>query len=303
MPAIAATHLSKRYGRAKAVDDLSFTIEQGEIVGFLGPNGAGKTTTLRMLAGLIRPTSGSSQVLGRKVPSQQLLNVGTMIEEPAFYPYMTGRANLRHAGLLHGGVAEARVDEILSFVSMDQAADKRVSAYSQGMRQRLGLARALLWNPKVLLLDEPTNGLDPVGIAEIRENLRSIAQQGVTILISSHILAEIEKLVERILAVEKGKLLFDGPLRQLVMHMEEAAVVYVLEAVSQEALTSALQSFGYVPQTLDQARVRVGVPVDDVPGLLKRLVDAGVEILEARRDTDNLEGAYLRLLKEDGRPS
>ena len=303
MPAIAATHLSKRYGRAKAVDDLSFTIEQGEIVGFLGPNGAGKTTTLRMLAGLIRPTSGSSQVLGRKVPSQQLLNVGTMIEEPAFYPYMTGRANLRHAGLLHGGVAEARIAEILSFVSMDQAADKRVSAYSQGMRQRLGLARALLWNPKVLLLDEPTNGLDPVGIAEIRENLRSIAQQGVTILVSSHILAEIEKLVERILAVEKGKLLFDGPLRQLVMHMEEAAVVYVLEAVSQEALTSALQSFGYAPQTLDVARVRVGVPVDDVPGLLKRLVDAGVEILEARRDTDNLEGAYLRLLKEDGRPS
>ncbi len=303
MPAIAATNLSKRYGRAKAVDDLSFTIEQGEIVGFLGPNGAGKTTTLRMLAGLIRPTSGSSQVLGRKVPSQQLLNVGTMIEEPAFYPYMTGRANLRHAGLLHGGVAEARIDEILSFVSMDQAADKRVSAYSQGMRQRLGLARALLWNPKVLLLDEPTNGLDPVGIAEIRENLRSIAQQGVTILISSHILAEIEKLVERILAVEKGKLLFDGPLRQLVMHMEEAAVVYVLEAVSQEALTSALQSFGYAPQTLDAARVRVGVPVDDVPGLLKRLVDADVEVLEARRDTDNLEGAYLRLLKEDGRPS
>ena len=303
MPAIAATHLSKRYGRAKAVDNLSFTIQQGEIVGFLGPNGAGKTTTLRMLAGLIRPTSGSSQVLGRKVPSQQLLNVGTMIEEPAFYPYMTGRANLRHAGLLHGGVAEARIDEILSFVSMDQAADKRVSAYSQGMRQRLGLARALLWNPKVLLLDEPTNGLDPVGIAEIRENLRSIAQQGVTILISSHILAEIEKLVERILAVEKGKLLFDGPLRQLMMHMEEAAVVYVLEAVSQEALTSALQSFGYAPQTLDAARVRVGVPVDDVPGLLKRLVDADVEVLEARRDTDNLEGAYLRLLKEDGRPS
>ena len=132
---------------------------------------------------------------------------------------------------------------------MDKAAEKRVSAYSQGMRQRLGLARALLWKPKVLLLDEPTNGLDPVGIAEIRENLRSIAQQGVTILVSSHILAEIEKLVERILAVEKGKLLFDGPLRQLVMHMEEAAVVYVLEAVDrQEALTSGrCESFGYAP--------------------------------------------------------
>ncbi|CAN5904732.1 N/A [soil metagenome] len=303
MPAITATNLSKRYGRARAVDDLSFTIEQGEIVGFLGPNGAGKTTTLRMLAGLIRPTSGSSQVLGRKVPSEQLLEVGTMIEEPAFYPYMSGRANLRHAGLLHGGVSESRIDEILAFVSMDKAADKRVSAYSQGMRQRLGLGRALLWNPKVLLLDEPTNGLDPVGIAEIRENLRATAQQGVTILISSHILAEIEKLVERILAVEKGKLLFDGPLRQLVMHMEEQAVVYVLEAVDRDVLETALHGFGYAPETLDAARVRVGVPTADVPGLLKRLVDANVEVLEARRDTDNLEGAYLRLLKEDGRPS
>ena len=303
MPAITATHLSKRYGRATAVDNLSFTIDQGEIVGFLGPNGAGKTTTLRMLAGLIRPTSGSSQVLGRKVPSEQLLDVGTMIEEPAFYPYMTGRANLRHAGLLHGGVSEKRIDEILSFVSMDKAAEKRVSAYSQGMRQRLGLARALLWKPKVLLLDEPTNGLDPVGIAEIRENLRATAQQGVTILVSSHILAEIEKLVERILAVEKGKLLFDGPLRQLVMHMEEQAVVYVLEAVDRSALETALRGFGYAPEPLDATRVRVGVPTVDVPNLIKRLVAANVEVLEARRDTDNLEGAYLRLLQEDGRPS
>ena len=303
MPAIAATHLSKRYGRARAVENLSFSIEQGEIVGFLGPNGAGKTTTLRMLAGLIRPTSGSSQILDRKVPSAKLLEVGTMIEEPAFYPYMTGRANLRHAGLLHGGVAEGRISEVLAFVSMDKAAEKRVSAYSQGMRQRLGLARALLWKPKVLLLDEPTNGLDPVGIAEIRENLRSIAQQGVTILVSSHILAEIEKLVERIIAVEKGELLFDGPLRQLVMHMEEQAVVYVLEATDRETLEAALRDFGYTPQILDAVRVRVGVPTAEVPGLLGRLVGAGVEVLEARRDVDNLEGAYLRLLKEDGRPS
>lgn len=303
MPAIAATNLSKHYGRARAVDNLSFSIEQGEIVGFLGPNGAGKTTTLRMLAGLVRPTSGSSQILDRKVPSPKLLEVGTMIEEPAFYPYMTGRDNLRHAGLLHGGVSERRIDEILAFVSMDKAAAKRVAAYSQGMRQRLGLARALLWKPKVLLLDEPTNGLDPVGIAEIRENLRAIAQQGVTILVSSHILAEIEKLVERILAVEKGKLLFDGPLRQLVMHMKEQAVVYVLEAIDRERLEETLRGFGYAPQALDAAHVKVGVPTADVAGFLGRLVGADVEVTEVRRDTDNLEGAYLRLLKEDGKPS
>jgi ABC-2 type transport system ATP-binding protein len=214
--AIEARNLSKLYGRRFAVEDASFTIQPGELVGFLGPNGAGKTTTLRMLAGLIRPTSGEGFILGERVPGAQLRRIGTMIEEPSFYPYLSGRDNLRHAARLHGGVDDARVDEVLAFVGMDTAAGKRVRAYSQGMRQRLGLARALLWKPDVLLLDEPTNGLDPVGIAEIRENLRAIAASGVTVLISSHILAEIQKLVERLLVIEGGRLVFDGSLQSLL---------------------------------------------------------------------------------------
>ncbi len=285
------------------MDNLSFSIEQGEIVGFLGPNGAGKTTTLRMLAGLIRPSKGNSTILGRAVPGPSLLNVGTMIEEPSFYGYMSGRDNLRHAAKLHGGVPERRIDEMLEFVGMDQAARKKVGAYSQGMRQRLGLARALLWQPKVLLLDEPTNGLDPVGIAEIRENLRTIAQQGVTILVSSHILAEIEKLVERILAVEKGKLLFDGPMQQLLKRLDEQTVTYRLEAQDQEKLRAALEDLNLTVQVLDSQYVRVVVPQTEAATLLSRLIQVGVELLEARRETDSLEGAYLRLLKEDGRPS
>jgi len=216
MNAITATGLTKRYGAKAAVADATFTIEQGEIVGFLGPNGAGKTTTLRMLAGLVRPTEGSCTVLGQPVPGATLREVGTMIEEPSFYPYMTGRSNLRHAALLHGDVPPSRVDEVLEFVSLQDAADKKVRAYSQGMRQRLALARALLWRPKVMLLDEPTNGLDPTGIAEVRESLRSVASEGVTVLVSSHILAEIEKLVDRILAIDAGRIVFDGPLRELV---------------------------------------------------------------------------------------
>lgn len=303
MSAISASHLTKRYGRVNAVDNLSFSIEQGEIVGFLGPNGAGKTTTLRMLAGLIRPSKGNSTILGRAVPGPSLLNVGTMIEEPSFYGYMSGRDNLRHAAKLHGGVPERRIDEMLEFVGMDQAARKKVGAYSQGMRQRLGLARALLWQPKVLLLDEPTNGLDPVGIAEIRENLRTIAQQGVTILVSSHILAEIEKLVERILAVEKGKLLFDGPMQQLLKRLDEQTVTYRLEAQDQEKLRAALEDLNLTVQVLDSQYVRVVVPQTEAATLLSRLIQVGVELLEARRETDSLEGAYLRLLKEDGRPS
>jgi ABC-2 type transport system ATP-binding protein len=303
MPAIVADNLSKRYGRSYAVRDLSFRIEQGELVGFLGPNGAGKTTTLRMLAGLIRPSSGRSRILDRAVPSATLRDVGTMIEEPSFYPYRTGRDNLRHAAKLHGGVPGARIEEVLEFVGMDQAAGKRVAAYSQGMRQRLGLARALLWKPRVLLLDEPTNGLDPVGIAEIRENLRQVARQGVTVLVSSHILAEVEKLAERILAVEKGKLLFDGPLAHLLSRMDQQRVSYVLEASDQAALMAALRDLGHDPRALDHAHVRVLVPTEAAPDLLRQLALRGVALSEARRETDSLEGAYLRLLREDGRPS
>jgi ABC-2 type transport system ATP-binding protein len=300
--AISAQNLTKRYGRKAAVENVSFGIETGEIVGFLGPNGAGKTTTLRMLAGLIRPTHGEGRILDERVPGPTLREVGTMIEEPSFYPYMTGRDNLRHAALLHGDVSEARIDEMLAFVGMDQAANKRVAAYSQGMRQRLGLARALLWQPKVLLLDEPTNGLDPVGIAEIRENLREIAQRGVTILISSHILAEIEKLVERVLVIERGRLLFDGSVRMLTTRLDEPQVVYALEASERERLQEALGRYGYPFEALE-AGFRVTVPAAEATGLLRRLALDGVDIVEARREKDTLEGAYLRLLREDGRPS
>ena len=303
MSAISATNLTKRYGRRAAVNDMSFEIQQGEIVGFLGPNGAGKTTTLRMLAGLIRPSSGQTRILDGRTPGPTLREVGTMIEEPSFYPYMTGRSNLKHISLLHGGVSEARIDEVLRFVRMENAAQKKLSAYSQGMRQRLGLARALLWRPKVLLLDEPTNGLDPVGIAEIRENLRRTAQEGVTILISSHILAEIEKLVERVLVVERGELLFDGPLRKLTQHLDEAAITYQLEATDPDVLKSALEGFGYPVSTLETGRVRVTVPQNETPTLLSRLAENHVQVLEARREEDTLEDAYLRLLREDGRPS
>ena len=171
------------------------------------------------------------------------------------------------------------------------------------MRQRLGLARALLWRPRVLLLDEPTNGLDPVGIAEFRESLRATARQGVTVLVSSHILAEIEKLVERILAIEKGRLLFDGPLDQLLVRMDEQRVVYRVEATDQLALLAAFKEMNLGAEAFDDRVVRVAVPTSETTRFLSGLVHRGVELLEARRETDNLEGAYLRLLQEDGKPS
>lgn len=302
MSAISVTQLSKRYRRSYAVDNVSFTVGAGEVVGFLGPNGAGKTTTLRMLAGLIRPSSGEARILGEGVPGPGLLQVGTMIEEPSFYPYLSGYDNLRYTTLLHGGVGEARIREVLAFVRMEAAADKKLSAYSQGMRQRLGLARALLWRPKVLLLDEPTNGLDPVGIAEIRENLRLVAQQGVTVLISSHILAEIEKLVERVLVIEKGRLLFDGPLHQLTRQLSATEVTYELTATDGTALHNALTGYGY-EVTAVETGLSVQVPQGEADALLSRLAGDGVKVREARRKEESLESAYLRLVRQDSRPS
>ncbi len=303
MTAIAAYDLTKRYGRAVAVSDIDFEIEAGEIVGFVGPNGAGKTTTLRMLAGLVRPTSGRAAVLGRPVPGPTLREVGTMIEEPSFYPYMSGRDNLRHAALLHGDVPAGRVDEALEFVKLENAAEKRVKAYSQGMRQRLALARALLWRPQVLLLDEPTNGLDPTGIAEFRESLRQVAQAGATVLISSHILSEVEKLVDRVLAIDKGVLRFDGTLTQLLAQAGGQVARFVLKASDRAGLLEALARLGYEAKAQGPEGVEVEVPEAEADDLMFRLAGEGVRVTSATRHADDLESAYLRLVGVEGRPS
>ena len=303
MNAITAEGLTKRYGNKAAVDAVTFSVEEGEIVGFLGPNGAGKTTTLRMLAGLVRPSAGTCTVLGSRVPGPTLSEVGTMIEEPSFYPYLTGRANLRHAALLHGGVPHGRIDEVLNFVHMQDAAEKKVKAYSQGMRQRLALARALLWHPRVLLLDEPTNGLDPAGIAEVREALRSVAQTGATVLVSSHILAEIEKLVDRILAIDKGVLRFDGPLHRLLEQMGGQAISYRVRASDQQKLLAALTALGYEPRAVADDAADVSVPQSEADSLIERLTSQGVRVISAAPRGEDLEGAYLRLITPGGRPS
>lgn len=210
MIAISANGLTKRYGRAAAVSDLSFEVTQGEIVGFLGPNGAGKTTTLRMLAGLVKPSAGTCTVLGAAVPGPTLRRVGTMIEEPSFYPYLTGRDNLTHAALLHGDVPRSRVDEVLEFVQLQDAARKRVRAYSQGMRQRLALARALLWRPQVLLLDEPTNGLDVMAVRNLRVLLRRLRDAGHCVLFSTHVMQEVSALCDTVIVLARGQVAAQG---------------------------------------------------------------------------------------------
>ena len=196
---IETRELSKRYGeRTVAVDQLVLRVRRGEVYGFLGPNGAGKTTTLRMLLGLIRPTSGGAQVLGEQPGAPRgLARLGALVEAPAFYPYLSGRDNLRVlAG--HAGVAHARVEEVLAEVGLSARAGDRVAAYSLGMKQRLGVAAALLKDPELLILDEPTNGLDPAGMADMRAFIRSLGERGVTVLLSSHLMGEVEQVSDRV---------------------------------------------------------------------------------------------------------
>jgi ABC-type nitrate/sulfonate/bicarbonate transport system ATPase subunit len=236
------------------------------------------------------------------VPGPALRRVGTMIEEPSFYPYMTGRDNLRYAARLHGGVPERRIDEVLDFVKLDRASDKRVKAYSQGMRQRLGLARSLLWSPEVLLLDEPTNGLDPVGIAEIRENLRAVAAEGVTVLVSSHILARSRswstaswRSTAAASCTTVRSTRWSAPRRRRD-HLPPARQ-------RRPGLLAALRDLGLEPVAEGELGARVTCRRPRPTPSCTRLVRAGVEVLEARRQVDDLEGAYLRLVRGDGRPS
>ena len=218
--AISARGLTKRYGDVPAVDALDLTVERGELYGFLGPNGAGKTTTIRMALGLILPGDGEVALLGEpvRIDRAPLERVGALVEEPAFWKYLSGRKNLEYFARAGSGGDRAgtrtrleRVDAVLETVGLTAAAGKRVKAYSQGMRQRLGLALALLGEPDLLVLDEPTNGLDPTGMREMRVLLRRLADDGTTIFVSSHLLSEVEAMCDRVGVMAQGRLVAEGP--------------------------------------------------------------------------------------------
>jgi ABC-2 type transport system ATP-binding protein len=217
VPAIEIAHLTKRYGETLAVDDLSFTVEPGRLVGFLGPNGAGKTTTLRALLGLIRPTAGSATVEGH--PFVELEDpshtVGAVLDGGMLHPSRTGRNHLRMLARA-AAVPDSRVDELLKLVDLADAADRRAGGYSLGMRQRLGLATALLGDPRVLVLDEPANGLDPQGIRWLRDFLRSLTAEGRAVLVSSHVLAEVAQTADEVVVIARGRSVAQAPLKELL---------------------------------------------------------------------------------------
>lgn len=286
---IKISHLTKRFGNTTAVEDLSFTVEPGRITGFLGPNGAGKTTTLRMLLGLIRPSDGSATVSGRKYTHtrRSITQVGAALEATGFHPGRSGRNHLRVIAA-SAGLSRKRVDETLELVGLGQAARKRVGGYSLGMRQRLGLATALVGHPRVLILDEPANGLDPEGIRWLRGFLRFQAELGVTVLISSHLLQEVDQTVDDVVIINHGRLVKEGSVEQL--RGGARALVRTPDAVR---LAGALQSAQLASTVLD--RNTLHARSDNLRFIGEVASRAGLPIWELREDGSDLEELYFAL--------
>ncbi|KNX36595.1 ABC transporter ATP-binding protein [Luteipulveratus halotolerans] len=286
---IEISNLSKTFGSFRAVDDLSFSVEPGRITGFLGPNGAGKTTSLRMLLGLIRPSSGAATING--VPYASLDNpmqvVGSALEATNFHPGRTGRDHLRVLAAA-ARVPDARVDELLETVGIAAAAKKRAGAYSMGMRQRLGLAAALLGDPQVLILDEPANGLDPEGIRWLRGFLRHLSSEGRTILVSSHMLSEVEQTVDDVVIIANGRLVRQGPISEL--HGERRSLVRTTDA---RRLAQALAEAGHpAQQTGDDTLEVTG---DDPRHIGDTALAVGLPIYELRESKSDLEDLFFQL--------
>ena len=293
MTAVVAESLTKRYGSVLAVDDLSFTLEPGTVTGFLGPNGAGKTTTLRMLLGLAAPTSGHSTVLGRSYAEldRPALSVGAVLEATDFHPGRSGRDHLR---ILADsvGLPGSRADDVLETVELGAAGRRRVKGYSLGMRQRLGLAGALLGDPELLILDEPANGLDPEGVRWLRDFLRSFAAGGRTVLVSSHVLAEVAQTVDQVLIVTHGRLVVESPLAQLTSRVGGTVRV---RTPRPDQLQAALER-EHLEATADRQTLMVrGAGTDRVGEIA---FAAGVPVHELLAEGSSLEEIFLELTAE-----
>ena len=297
--AIEARGLSKRYGTTLAVDDLSFSIAPGTIAGFLGPNGAGKTTTFRMLVGLATPTSGFGRILGRPYQNLEdpIRQVGAMLEVSGYHPSRSGRNHLLLLART-AGIPDQRADELLELVGLGRAAGRAVGGYSSGMRQRLGLAAALLGDPRVLLLDEPANGLDPKGIRWLRDFLRSLAHdQNKTVFVSSHILAEVSQMVDEIVIIDRGRLVTQGPIERVVAHMGSAIAVRTPEA---DRLAELLR--GRQANVTRSAPDRLLVSEVEIEEVGRLAAASGLTLYELREEGLSLEETFLALTeKEDKR--
>ncbi|GAC43348.1 ABC transporter ATP-binding protein [Paenibacillus popilliae] len=295
--------VTKKIRGKTIIDNLSFRVRRGEVYGFLGPNGAGKTTTIRMIVGLMSMTSGRIRIEGHDIRTDRvkaMTHVGAVVENPELYEFMSGYKNLLHFARLSGkSISEERIEEIVRLVELENAIDKKVKNYSLGMRQRLGIAQALLHDPSILILDEPTNGLDPAGIRQLRDYLRRLArEENISILVSSHLLSEIELMCDRVVIIQSGKFVGERELNASADVAEALPTTIYLEVDRAEEALQALAATDW-QAARDEARsgFTVNVMHNDIPKVVEKLVHAGIAIYEVRTSAPTLEDTFLTMTK------
>jgi ABC-2 type transport system ATP-binding protein len=297
---VQLTQVTKKIGSKTIVDGLSFEVRPGEIFGFLGPNGAGKTTTIRMMVGLISISGGEIRIQGRSVRQQfeeAMRHVGAIVENPEFYGFMTGYQNLVHFARMMPGVEKERIDEVVKLVRLENRIQDKVKTYSLGMRQRLGVAQAILHRPSVLILDEPTNGLDPEGIRELRDYLRTLSKdEGIAVIVSSHLLSEMELMCDRVAIIQNGKLLDVRSFKEASRDTELVEVRF--EVRDPAAAAELLRSEGYALQ-VDGSELALQLPDrrEAVAEVNARLVAAGTAVYGIRTMTKTLEEQFLEVTR------
>jgi ABC-2 type transport system ATP-binding protein len=293
---VETSELTKRYGdRIVAVDRLEMRVPRGQVYGFLGPNAAGKTTTLRMLLGLVRPTAGTAFVLGAPPGSPaSLARLGALIETPAFYPFLSGRDNLRVLAR-YAGSPERRIDVVLDEVDLAARASDHFGTYSLGMKQRLGIAAALLKDPELLILDEPTNGMDPAGMAEMRSFIRGLGRGRRTVLLSSHLMAEVEQICDRVGVISRGRLVGEGTVDEL--RGRESLWVRAEPLDEAERVLGSIRGIEQVARS--DGGLRIAADPAAAPEINRALVEAGIAVGELRPERASLEKVFLELTESE----
>ncbi|OIK08167.1 ABC transporter ATP-binding protein [Bacillus sp. MUM 13] len=299
---VSLTNVTKKIKNKTIIDDISFEVYAGEVFGFLGPNGAGKTTTIRMLVGLMQITSGDIHISGHSVKTNfedAVKNVGAIVENPEMYKFMSGYDNLKHYARMNKSITKERIDEVAELVGLQDRLKEKVKTYSLGMRQRLGLAQALLHRPKVLILDEPTNGLDPAGIREMRDYMKKLArEENIAIIVSSHLLSEMEMMCDRIGIIQKGKMVDVQNVREIMK--EEKRAYHIRVKPLQKAHDILRESYPEADIKVSGQNLEIDAVQIPIPQAIKKLVENECEIFEASPVHVSLEDKFLEITGEGG---
>jgi ABC-2 type transport system ATP-binding protein len=300
-PIVKIRNLTKRIGGKTIIDQLNFEVPRGEIFGFLGPNGAGKTTTIRMMVGLISITEGDVLIEGQSITENfesAIVHVGAIVENPEMYKYLTGYQNLIHFARMVPGVTQERIREVVSLVALENRIHDKVRTYSLGMRQRLGVAQALLHEPSLLILDEPTNGLDPAGIRELREYLHKLTrEEGISVIVSSHLLSEMELMCDRVAIIQQGKLVDVQHIKDFIQEGTHSPVIFEVDQL--ELAQQLLASEPAFRATPVQEGLQVVADRAQIADINERLVQGGVKVFGIKKITQSLEEKFLKMTGGD----